>query len=137
MNQYIFVRDGVEEAVQAERWGWEVVYKDGTKFKQFNDDGMFHQFSEIKQEEVSRFVMYKLDEPVKRHEILVEEGMKLFHFYRNFVFNMATEFEVKSRVYVFGWKNRISGDGTFVNILPNDQTVILNNDVDLHKYGLI
>lgn len=133
----MFVRDGVEEVVQAERWGWEVVYKDGAKFKQFGDDGMFHQFNEIRQEEVARFVMYKLDEPVKRHEILVDEDMQIFHFYRNFVFNMATELEVKSRVYVFGWKSRTSGNGTFVSILPNDQTVILNNDIDLHNYGLI
>lgn len=131
-NTYTFVRDGVPETVDEEAWGWGVVYKDGTELRQFEADGSFHQFKEINQGEVSMFVMYKIADPDQRYDMLItEKDIQIFHFYRNFMFNVMTPGENKVRVYVFGWK---SGDACcYFYILPNGRlmTSPMGEGIDL------
>lgn len=118
-----------------ERWVWGVVYKDGTELKQFGDDGIFHQFGEINQEEVAMFVMYKFDDDSKRIDLPVE-GKQIFHFYRNLVFDMLTEGERKVRAYCFGYKDKETGASAYHFILPDDRIVISDKDLDLTKFNI-
>lgn len=139
--QYIFKKDGKEELVEEERWGWGVVYKNGSELKQFGDDGIFHQFQEIEQEKVEMFVMYRphtqtyVGGPDKRIDMPVE-GKQIFHFYRNFVFAMGTPMERRARAYCFGWKDRRSGETVYNFILPDDRLIISDKDVDLNKFNI-
>lgn len=129
---YTFVRDGVPEAVELERWGWGVVYKDGTELKQFGDDGTFHQFKEVVQENVAMFVMYNTGDPValkKRIDIPVVEGMQIFHFYRIVVLAGGSGEERRVRCFVFGWK--LDGATTYTFILPDDRIIV--SPTDAHK----
>lgn len=135
--EYTFARDGVAEVVTPERWSWGCVYKNGTELKQFGDNGVFHQFKEIEQEEVTMFVMYKLDNPDVRIDTIVDSRTQIFHFYRNLVLNMATEDERTVRVYVFGTKNTITGAMQYNYILPDGRILQANHDLpDLIKYSI-
>lgn len=131
--KYTFIREGKEETVQPERWAWGVVYKDGTELKQF-DNGIFHQFQEIKQDEVEMFVMFEM-EGEKRIDMVVT-GKQIFHFYRNFVFDYMSKDKRQAKVYVFGWKNKESGDTSYHYILPDDRIVVSDQDVDLNKFNI-
>jgi hypothetical protein len=116
-----------------ERFVWGVVYKDGTELKQFGDDGKFHQFQEIKQEEVAMFVMYRFSNPNIRIDMPVE-NKQIFHFYRNLILSAATEEERRVKVYVFGYKD---GQHTSYHyILPDDRLVIADKDIDISKFGI-
>lgn len=135
-STFKFFRDGVEERVQAERWGWGVMYKDDTELHQFGDDGMFHQFGEINQDNVSLFVMYRLDDIGKRYDIVVTPGMKLIHFYRNVRPYWS---DVFIKTYGFGYEKNIGGKNEIVLIfiLPDDRVVITDNKaVDLTLFNL-
>ncbi len=118
-----------------ERWVWGVVYKDGTELKQFGDDGIFHQFGEINQKEVQMFVMYRLDNPDKRID-LIPNGKQIFHFYRNVVLAMLTEDERRIRVYCFGFKDQETGNANYHYILQDDRVVIANEDIDITKFNI-
>jgi hypothetical protein len=133
---YIFTnKDGVKIEAKLEVWGWGVVYKDKTELRQFGNDGVFHQFADIKQDEVAMFVMEKTDESGKRIDMAVE-GKQVFHFYRNIVLNMLTPEQRKIRVYCFGWKDRETGATSYNFILPDDRVVIGDRDLDLTKFGI-
>lgn len=124
--QYIFNREGKEEIVQAEKWGWGVVYKDGSELKQFGDDGVFHQIKEIEQEKIAIWVLYKMEDPGKRIDIPFTEGMKIIHKYRRFVFNAKTPEERTVTVYIFGWHK--AGVSSYAFILPDDRVVMSPDD---------
>lgn len=116
-----------------ERWVWGVIYKDGSEFKQFGDDGKFHQFQEIVQEEVAMLVMYKLDNPAIRIDLAVQ-GKQIFHFYRNLILDATTENERRVKAYAFGYKD---GQHTSYHfILPDDRLIISDKDVDLTMFGV-
>ncbi len=130
--KYIFKRDGVEEEVALERWAWGVIYKDGTELKQFGDDGIFHQIGEVKQEDVALFVMYKPADPAKSIDMVVTEGMTIFHKYRNVKPHYLKNF---ARVYMFGYKKGDAYHNTF--ILPDDRIIESDKDnVDLPLFNL-
>ena len=80
--------EGKKEEVKLEDWVWGVVYKDNKELQQYelvNGGellGVFHQFKEIKQDEVRLFVMRNL-KTGQRFDIVRPEGAQLFHFYRN------------------------------------------------------
>lgn len=110
-KEYVFMRNGVPEKVTPEPYGWGVVYKDGSELKQFGDDGVFHQFQEIVQENVEMFVLYKMDHiealiGASRFDVPVTPNMQLFYFYRNMQLDMGGPTERFIRVFVFGWKDR-------------------------------
>ena len=137
--EYTFKRENKEstsgfdiEKVNLERWVWGVVYKDGSELHQFDSEGIFHQFKEINLPEVKMFSMYRSDDMGKRYDIVVTEGMQLFHFYRN-VKPYYLDNYVK--VYVFGWKK--DGKESYHFILPDDRMVMSDiNNVDLPQFNL-
>ncbi|MFZ3032253.1 MAG: hypothetical protein WA082_04410 [Candidatus Moraniibacteriota bacterium] len=132
--KYLFKKEGEKDVeVQKERWTWGVVYKDGSQLNQFREeDGSFHQFVEIKQDDVSMFVMYSGE---KRIDIVVE-GKQIFHFYRNVVFSYNSEDERKVRVYCFGYKNKETGEAVYNYILPDDRVVVSDRDIDVTKFNI-
>lgn len=123
-----------EIEIPAERWAWGVVYKDDSELKQFGDDGRFHQFGEINQKEVRIFTLYRMDNMNKRYDIVVRDGMQIFHFYRNFIFNVRTPEERRERAYVFGYKE--NNHTSYFYILPDDRMVIGNGDIDLNNFNI-
>ncbi|MFA5261426.1 MAG: hypothetical protein WC450_09380 [Candidatus Omnitrophota bacterium] len=129
-------KDGKEEEVVEERWGWGVVYKDGSEARQFGLDGIFHRFAEINQDEVKMFAMYRTDDQGKRFDIEVKDGMQIFHFYRNFCFDYLSECRKNYRVYCFGWKDRKTGAMAYFYIMPDDRIVSGNFDLDISNYGI-
>ena len=121
-----------EEIVELEKWVWGVVYKDGTELRQFDSEGHFHQFKEIEQDKVKLFTMHRSDDLDERYDVVVTEGMQLFHFYRH-VKPYYLDGYVK--VYVFGWKK--DGKESYHFILPDDRMVMSDvNNVDLPQFNL-
>jgi len=133
--QFKFTKDGKEEIVEQERWGWGVVYKDGSELHQFGNDGIFHQFQEIDQEKVDMFVMYKLFDSDKRIDMPVE-NKQIFHFYRRFILSAATSEERRVNVYCFGYKDKKTGATAYHFILPDDRIIISDKDVDVTKFNI-
>ena len=134
MNKFRFTKDGKEELVDGERWGWGVVYKDGSELHQFGNDGIFHQFQEIEQDKVEMFVMISADGK-KRIDMPVE-GKQIFHFYRKFMFEAATPNERRETVYCFGYKDKENGATAYHFILPDDRIIISDKDVDVTKFNI-
>lgn len=135
--EYTFERDGVKEAVELERWEWGVVYKDGSELHQFDSKGRFHQFKEINQPEVKMLVMRRTDDASKRFDLVATGDVQFFHFYRQYVFNMLSENRSKVKVYVFGWKDRVTGAASYNYILPDDRLITANHDIqDLTNYNI-
>jgi len=135
--KYILKRDGKEIEAAPEIWTWGVIYKDGAELHQFEDGpecGTFHQFQEIKQDEVEMFVMIKTGAPWKRIDMVVE-GKQIFHFYRNIILSAATSEERRIKIYCFGWKNK-NGETAYHFILPDDRIVISDKDLDLTKFNI-
>jgi len=120
-KKYTLAKTG--EQVDEERWAWGVVYEDNTELLQFNPDGSFHQIGEVNQEAVKLFVMYKPSDPSKRIDLIVPQGAKIIHKYRNIKPYYLDDFV---KVYLFGYKK---GDQyAYHFILPDDRMVI--SDVD-------
>lgn len=130
---YFFTKDGQKKQVQMERWAWAVIYNDGTEFKQFADDGTFHQIGEIDQDKIAMAVLYRPDRMLKRIDIPWRKGMKLIHLYRTMVFDMQQPGERRAKIYIFGYKD---GDHHHYNyILPDDRIVCAPDDIaDLTKF---
>lgn len=121
--------EGVTEEITLERWAWGVVYNDDTELRQFDADygGRFHQFKEIDQERVKMFIIYRTDSDLKaRIDIVVHPDMQLFYFYRRLILDNRNR---KTSVYVYGWKNRITGAMTYNYILPDDRIVTADHDI--------
>ncbi len=123
--------------IPPERWGWGIVYKDGTELKQFGDDGKFHQVGEINQDEISMAVLYKLDDLGKRIDIPWKDGMRLIHKYRNIVlnYNGPEDQQRKVKIYVFGYKD---GDSySYLFVLPDDRIVFSpTENLNLEEFGI-
>lgn len=115
--------EGKEIEVAEEKWAWCVGYEDGTEFRQFGKDGIFHQFAEVKQEGVEVMIMYETGESRRRFDMYLKTGMKIFHFYRNFIFKAASAEEARARVYCFGWKSA-EGASEYHYILPSGNMMI-------------
>ena len=131
---FTFVNEkGVEENIALERWGWGVVYTDGSELHQFGADGVFHQFKEIDQSRISIFSLYLIGDMETSIHIPMQEGMQIFHFYRNIRPHYDSKFH---KVYVIGYKH----DGKIVHhfVLPNDSIVTSPIDnIDLPQFKLI
>lgn len=128
-TRWLFYRNEVPEVVQPELWRWQVVYKDGSIFKQFDDDHIFHQFKEIDQDRVEVFEMVS-EAYEHKYRLVVEPGMKLIHFYRRTKLSAGTPEEVRIVLYVYGY---IIGDHTkYFVIMPNNDLIFTD---DLNKIG--
>lgn len=129
-------KDGKEEVVDPERWVWGVIYNDETEFHQFGGDGSFHKFDEIDWSKAQIFTMYRYDDMSKNFSIVIEPGMKIFHFYRNVKPHYLDHFV---RAYVFGFEQKIKGHkAKFFNIIMPDDRVIqsASDNVDLVSFNI-
>ena len=122
----------VWEDVAPEVWRWEVIYQDGSVFKQFGDDGIFHQFREIDQDKVH---VFKMTSPIHNnfYSIIKPARAKLIHFYKITVLGATTDTEEKIKCYVFGFEEEgLRSNKKYLNvILPSGELVITNNPNDL------
>lgn len=140
MNYTFTNTKGEQEVVELEQWAWVAIYKDGSHLKQYDDAGVFHQFQEIKLEDLDVFVIYNTQSPgdmSKRYEIHIEEGMTPIFFYRTTVFNMKQQNEIKVRIPSFGYKENINGQSvkTLMSIYPNGALAVQNKDGREHLDG--
>ncbi len=133
--EYIYTNEqGEKIKAEIEKWEWAVIYKDGKHLHQFADDGVFHKFAEIKQEEVAVFFMSEIGGE-GQHAIQVSEDMKIFHYYRNLVLDHGTEDVRTVRTYCFGWKK----DGAEAHhfILPDGRIIMGDSKaVDLSRHEI-
>jgi hypothetical protein len=123
-----FIRDGVSEEVAEERWKWEATYKDGSTLKQFDAEGLFHQFKEIDQ---TKLAFFKMVNGEKGHVLIFEKGMKLIHFYINSGVVDSEGMKPFDKVYVYGYEELINGKAKkHFFVIPPDDVVVYTNDLD-------
>ncbi len=134
MPKYKFFRKDLGQWIDAppEAWQWEATYEDGTVFKQFGDDGIFHQFDEIDQERLAVFRMVSPKHSQIYTLLFSPLEMKLIHFYRNIILNAGTENEERVRIYCFGYEKKIGSKvhKVILMITPSNG-VIVTEDPDL------
>lgn len=108
-RQYKFFRKDLNRWITTpeEMWQWEAYYENGTSLKQFGDDGLFHQFSEIDQSQLAMFKMTSPHHPHSYTLLFSDPAMKLIHFYRNTVLNAGTSTQQRSRLYCFGYEKKV------------------------------
>ena len=109
MADYKFFRRDLNQwiLVSEEEWQWEAHLEDGTVLKQFGDDGLFHQFTEIDQARLAIFKMVSRRHPQTYTLLFSDPSMKLIHFYRNTILNAGTSAELRTRLYCFGYEKKI------------------------------
>ena len=117
----------------------QVIQPTQDELKQYTADGVFHRFSEIDQERVDIFTMFRVDDEtmIKRIDIEVSPDMQLFHFYRNIGLDYQSKENFrKIRIMLFGWKSK-DGGMCYNYILPDDRLITSNKDiVDLLRYEI-
>lgn len=98
---------GKDIDVAVEKWRWLAIYNDGTELRQFDDiTGRFHQFLEIDQTKLKRFVMYA-DHTPRLYSIFFDPNtMKLIHFYRRVRLGGVDELKWET-FYFFGFEKSI------------------------------
>lgn len=123
---------GVEQLIKPELWRWEAHYSDNSVLKQFDDNGLFHQFSEIDQDKLVAFKMYSPSYPQVYVVPFHSPTMKLIHFYRNFGLNFGTPQFQKVRWYCFGYESKDTSkkEKHLLVILPNGE-VVMCEDVNI------
>ena len=133
--------EGKKEEVKLEDWVWGVVYKDNKELQQYelvNGGellGVFHQFKEIKQDEVRLFVMRNL-KTGQRFDIVKPDGAQIFHFYRNCGSQRAEDTGEKikfNKIYIFGYK--IGKHTAYHYILKDNTLLIANGEINLENFG--
>lgn len=140
-KKWYYNRDGVQEEVQMRKWIWAVKYKDGTEFKQYDDNGVFHQLGEIDQEKVKVFAMLCPSEN-KRYDILKENDMKIFLVYK-WLGIIDGNSNRKIDIPMFGYKktvrvdNKVMWSHTYHYILPSGIVLISSKEINLQEFNVI
>lgn len=128
MSTYKFFRQDTQSWIQApeETWCWEAHYDDGQILKQFDDDGIFHQFSEIDQSKLAIFKMTSKTYPQTYSLLFSSSDMKLVHFYRNTILNASTDLEQRHRLYCFGYEKKVGNriDKVIMIITPDNELLV-------------
>jgi len=131
MANYKFFRKDQNTWIETppEVWQWEAHYEDGTILKQFDDDGLFHQFAEIDQSRLAVFKMVSPRHPQIYTLLFSDPGMKLIHFYRNTILNAGTSTERRTRLYCFGYEKKIGSktEKVILVITPTNDLIITEN----------
>jgi len=104
-----------------------------TELHQFAPDGTFHRIGEVEQDRVALFVLYNIQDPQKKRiDLVVTDGMKLIHKYRNVKPHYMDNF---IRVYMFGYK--LGSQYHYNFVLPDDRIIQSNtDDIDLTLFEL-
>lgn len=92
--------DGEEEDVEAEEWHWKATYKDGTVLKQYDDDGIFHQFREIDMAKVKTLSVTDGDQSI---DVNWKPEYTPIFFYRNVAYHAGKLDQDMVRLYCFGY----------------------------------
>lgn len=87
--------------VEKTEWSWEVEYKDGKMLKQYDDNGIYHQFREIESDKVKFFYVKREDKAIC---FLIDKGEKPMFFIRNYLLENGL---IKEKVFIFGIENKI------------------------------
>lgn len=116
--EYFYMRDGIKEKVNEERWKWEAQYQDGTILRQFDDSGIFHQVGEIDQTKILAFVLYNGE---KKISIVMPAGARIIHKYKHYRMNIGRDNEQMIKIYQIGYKYK--GHYHFNYVLPDDTIV--------------
>lgn len=116
-----FFRDGKWEDVQEERWQWVAVYNDNTFLKQFDGEGIFHQFREIDQ---SRLKIFSMVSGMKHIDVEFQPDMKPIHFYQVYG-KIINGQNIQTKLYCFGYAVR--GRNHIFVILPDDNIAITDD----------
>lgn len=134
MADYKFFRQDLKRWIETpeETWYWEAHYEDGKVLKQFDDEGIFHQFTEIDQSQLAIFKMRSKHYPQTYCILFSDPSMKLIHFYRNSILNAGTEAEERQRLYCFGYEKR-SKTNTLkvVMIITPDNELVVTEEPEL------
>src|SRR3989344_4017226 len=101
MGEFKFFRQDLNQwiLVSEEVWQWEAYFENGTVLKQFDDNGLFHQFAEIDQGQLAVFKMVSRHYPQTYTLLFSDPDMKLIHFYRNTILDAGTSAEHRTRLY--------------------------------------
>ena len=128
---------GEEELVSLERFAWGVIYKSGEEFHQFDSGNKFHRLAEIDQKQVRLFCMWKTDGSGERVDIIMPEGARIIHKYKNIKPHYMDKFV---RVYMFGYRTgKTEKDFKYHYnfILPDDRIVQSTvENIDLTLFAL-
>lgn len=128
MQTFKFFRKDINKWIEAtpETWQWEAFYEDGSYLKQFGEDGIFHQFSEINQKKLAVFKMVSPKFPQTYTLLFSDPNMKLIHFYRNTVLNSGTDEEEHLKTYCFGYEKKIGEkvQKVIMMITPNSGLIV-------------
>ena len=125
--QYIFYnpKTNKKELVNIVRWKWVAYFQDGTKLEQYDNNGIFHQFAEIKKyrSPVIYFQMIS-DKNLYGYKLAIPKGADLIHFYRNKKLSIWDTFK---RYFIFGWKVIMGGKSIkkLIQINPDDSITLL------------
>lgn len=125
----------IEQMENEERWNWGVRYENGEELHQFGNDGWFHSITEVVQDRVDLFSMYKPHDMSQRHDLKVTEDMQIFHFYRHVHASYFEDTSDTVKVYVYGFKK--DGTASYHFILPDDRLIVSDIDnVDLTNFDV-
>lgn len=128
MADYKFFRQDLKRWIETpeETWYWEAHYEDGQVLKQFDDEGIFHQFTEIDQSRLAIFKMKSKHYPQSYSILFSDPNMKLIHFYRNSILNAGTDCEERQRLYCFGYEKHSKTNTLKVVMIitPSNELVI-------------
>lgn len=107
-----------------------------TELHQFDKDGRFHLIGEVDQSRLKMFYLYKPEDPQKRVDMPIFEGMKIVYKYKNVHAYYFDKLGDTVKVYMAGYKS--NGAHSFLFILPDDRIIFADReDVDLVQFKLI
>lgn len=123
MTYKFSAKNGEQIEVAEEKWGWKAVFKDGASLRQFGEDGIYHQSSEVDWTKIEKVVFYKLAEPARKITIGMK-GQTFIAGKRNFILDNG-----KEKITV----NYIQSGALFVFALPDDRIFVSKRDEDILK----
>lgn len=135
--QWFFTNDKGEKVAEPyERFQWEVFFKDGSSLKQYDEEGVYHPFREIKWNNVESFVVADAENGNVQISIPYDETLQIFFFRRDRVVIEVGTQKVKGKITVpvFGWKSRENASTCYFYILAIDGRVhhiVSDHDVAL------
>ena len=116
-------KDGTE--IEQERWGWQVIYKDGSQHHQFDvASNTYNNFASIDLDKVQHVVMHNFEG--KSKILRIPEGAKLIHYYDNLISQPLGGSVTHHRLYCFGYETE--DEKVIYTILPTD--VIIRGEID-------
>lgn len=133
-TEYRYFDEGLKTMsnVGIEDWMWVAEYDDGTILKQFDDDGYFHFFKEIDQDQLRLFSMVYTDTEFSLGDTPTfniqfdPKSMKLIHYYKRTKLAVGAPHELIKTNYCFGWENKQTGEKVIFEITSGGDLIAHN-----------